>query len=111
MGNQANDELGGLGWYGVVVVPAPRDGSGGWFVTLATWNDKLDGYSTGVEGPIFESREEAMREASRLLDWLAEHGNEENLDRVWTRMHQALAAGEHPEIESLDPRRRPTWPY
>src|ERR1051326_3643572 len=68
--------------YGVLVVPAAPDGAG-WFVTLAAWSERHERYVASTDGPLFETREEAMEEAGRLADWLVEHGEEGDLLKVW----------------------------
>lgn len=93
MTSDSSSELGYLGMYGVLVVPAPNEGSGGWFVTLSAWDDEDETYIAGTDGPILETREEAMQEANRIVDWLANRSDDENLMDVWAQMQQLR--GEH----------------
>ena len=86
--NEQDDELGLLGTYGVLVVPAPPHREGGWLVTLSAWDSDDEQYLAGPEGPIFDSRDEAMQEAVRIMDWLAERPGETNLMEAWTQMQQ-----------------------
>ncbi|HEX6507468.1 MAG TPA: hypothetical protein VF221_07540 [Chloroflexota bacterium] len=94
MTDEQTDDLGFLGMYGVLVVPAPTGKTGGWFVTLSAWDDEDETYIAGTDGPIFESREEAMQEANRIVDWLAERSEDENLMDVWAQMQQMRSEGE-----------------
>jgi hypothetical protein len=80
------EEFGLLGDYGVLVVPAPSERAGGWFVTLAAWDDDVERYIAGSDGPIFDSREEALQVASNLMDWVASRPEDENLLVGWAQM-------------------------
>jgi hypothetical protein len=82
-----------LGGYGVLVVP-PSDSDGGWLVTVAGWDDKAEHYTTSGEGPIFETEDEAMREATRVIVWLRDESTEFNPADAWERMQRARAAEE-----------------
>jgi hypothetical protein len=94
MSEEQSQDLGFLGMYGVLVVPAPGDRSGGWFVTLSVWDDEDETYIAGTDGPIFESRQEALDEANRIIDWLASRPEDENLMDVWAQMQQMRSEGE-----------------
>lgn len=83
-----SDELGLLGAYGVLVVPAPANRDGGWLVTLSVWQEDEERYVAGTDGPIFDSRDEAVQEAGRIMDWLATRSDDENLLEVWAQMQQ-----------------------
>src|SRR5947209_20210755 len=94
-----------LGGYGVLVVP-PSDSGGGWLVTVAGWNEELERYSTSGEGPIFETEDEAMREATRVIGWLRDESTEFDPADAWERMQRARAAEER-----HDDRPRPWGPF
>jgi hypothetical protein len=83
-----SDELGLLGTYGVLVVPAPAHRDSGWLVTLSEWQDDEERYVAGADGPIFNTRDEALQEAGRIMDWLATRSDDENLLEVWAQMQQ-----------------------
>jgi hypothetical protein len=82
------DDLGLLGRYGVLIVPAPATEDGGWFVTIAAWDDDHARYTAGTDGPIFDSREDATAEAARVMDWMATRSGDENLLDVWAQMQR-----------------------
>jgi hypothetical protein len=86
-------ELGLLGEYGVVIVP-PSDSSRQWFVTLAAWDDESESYVAGTDGPICETRGEALEEAGRVMDWLETQPSEADLMKVWEQMQQTLGPSE-----------------
>lgn len=81
-----SDELGLLGTYGVLVVPAPSNRDGGWFVTLAVWDDDAERYVAGSDGPIFDSRDEAVQVATNLMDWIMSRPEDEDLLTPWAQM-------------------------
>jgi hypothetical protein len=83
-----SDELGLLGAFGVLVVPAPSNRDGGWFVTLSVWDEDEERYVAGSDGPIFDSRDEALKEAVRIMDWVASRPEDENLLDAWAQMQQ-----------------------
>ena len=83
-----SDQLGLLGTYGVLVVPAPPHRDGGWLVTLSVWNEDQDWYVAGTDGPIFDSRDEALQEATRIMDWIGTRSEDENLFEAWAQMQQ-----------------------
>ncbi len=84
----SGEELGLLGSYGVLIVPAPPNPAGGWFVTLSAWNAERERFEAGTDGPIFDTREDAMQEAARVMDWLATRSDTENLVDVWAQMQR-----------------------
>ncbi len=98
--NGVAKSLGLLGRYGVLVIPAPKrvpdevadlqqeDGAGEWFVGLARWSDQVEGYSASTDGPMFDTREEAMAEANRVLDWLAAQPADADVLRLWAGIQQ-----------------------
>lgn len=104
-GTQDDSELGYLGPYGALVVPAPASGPGSWFVTVAGWDADTEQYRAGTDGPIFDSREEAMDEAQRICDWLREQRDQTNLIEVWAQMQQSMLERDHPELEPQNPYR------
>lgn len=77
-----------LGAYGVLVVPAPSNRAGGWFVTLSVWDEDEQRYVAGSDGPIFDSRDEALQEATRIMDWVASRPADANLLNAWAQMQQ-----------------------
>jgi hypothetical protein len=85
---EESDDQGYLATYGVVIVPPPPEQEGGWFVALARWNEEAEAYSASMDGPIFETREEAMEEANKVLDWIAERGEREDLIQIWEQMQK-----------------------
>lgn len=90
-----DNDLGYLGEYGVLIVP-PSDESGAWFVTLASWDDEAEAYGAGTDGPLLGSREQAMEQAGRVLDWLAAQKGQGDLTRVWLDMQANLGTEEEP---------------
>ena len=92
-GGGGDYEQGYLGPYGVLIVP-PANRSGEWFVTLSVWDDDLEGYRAGTEGPLLASREEAMRDAAKVMDWLADLPADADVPRLWTQMQQTIARHE-----------------
>ena len=89
MDEGTTDENGYLASYGVAIVPPPPHADGGWFVTLTHWNENAELYVGTPNGPIFETREEAMDEAQKVLDWIDEQDASEDLARVWEQMQSA----------------------
>lgn len=87
--DEESEDQGYLATYGVVIVPPPPEQEGGWFVALAQWNNEAEAYMASTDGPIFESREEAMEEANKVLDWIAEKGEREDLIQIWEQMQKA----------------------
>lgn len=82
-----------LGKYGVTIVP-PTGDDGQWFVTLSIWDDKSERYRAGPDGPLLETRDEAIEQAGKILDWLREHAGEDDLDRIWQQMQEMQGAQE-----------------
>jgi len=93
---EPGSDLGYLGQYGVLVVPAPLHADGAWFVTLTRWDTGNETYTATAEGPMFETRRDALDEAERLIDWIAEHQDEDDVARTWDLMRQELAREEMP---------------
>lgn len=93
-----------LAKYGVAIVPPPPDGSGGWFVALTYWSDEMEAYVASGDGPIVESREEALAEAGKVLDWIASRGNQDNLVQVWEQ-----AQRDRTSHEPWSSPERPSW--
>jgi hypothetical protein len=87
------DEGESIGSYGVLIVP-PSVPEAGWLVSVAGWNPETERYVTSGEGPILETRDEAMREAERVIDWLQSGDIELDPVLVWERMQRARAAEE-----------------
>jgi hypothetical protein len=83
----------GMGEYGVLVVPPMGDG-GGWLVSVAAWNVSSESYVSSGAGPILDSQEEAVTEATRVMAWLREHAGEFDAAHVWDRLQRARAADE-----------------
>jgi hypothetical protein len=88
-----SDQQSYLGAYGVVVVPPSAQG-GGWLVSVAGWDEGSERYATSGEGPIFETEEEAMREATRVIAWLRDDNTDFDPAAAWERMQRARAAEE-----------------
>lgn len=86
--DEDSSELGLLGAYGVLVVPAPSKRDGGWLVTLSAWNEDQERYVAGSDGPIFDSRDEALHEAVRIMDWVVNRPSDKNLLEIWAQMQQ-----------------------
>lgn len=95
-GDQSNSGTGLLGHYGVLVVPAPPDIDGAWFITLARWDGGHEGYVSGTDGPMFDNQADAIREANRLTEWLAEHQDEDRLAHAWDVISQQVARDSTP---------------
>jgi hypothetical protein len=89
--DQGDDDRGLLGEYGVLIVP-PSGESDAWLVTLGGWDDDSGGYITGSDGPLFGTREEAIAEAHKALDWLAQQTDDEvDLLDTWQKMQEVSA--------------------
>lgn len=93
MDDELSNGEGYLALYGVLIVPAPRDESAGWFVTLATWSTDTERYVASTEGPLFETKAEALEEAERITDWLVEHDEQPDLLRAWELAQKQEFAG------------------
>ncbi|MGH2443330.1 MAG: hypothetical protein ACRDFX_09220 [Chloroflexota bacterium] len=99
------DEEGVLGRYGVVLVP-PADEAGGWLVALACWSSEQAGYGAEPEGPILDTREQALEYAGKLVDWIATQNPDADLGRIWRQMRlQAVTS------DGLPPPFQPRGPY
>lgn len=81
------------GEYGVMIVP-PTSDTGAWLVTLGKWNLDREAYIASGDGPLLESREEALTEAQRVMDWLAGQADATNVTRVWQQMQEQRGAEE-----------------
>ena len=99
-------EQGYLAGYGVTIVPPSALESGGWFVTLSRWNQDGDNYYSLTDGPIFETREEALDEANKVLDWIAEQRERDDLMQIWERMQRDRTRY---ELEEGEPRTFGKW--
>ena len=99
------DELGYLGEYGVLIVP-PTSEQGQWFVGLASWDEEAEAYGATSDGPLLESRDEALQMANRVLDWLATQHGEGDLARAWEQMQEQLGAQ---DMEQQWPPNRDPW--
>jgi len=83
-----NASRGVLGEYGVLIVP-PSGESDAWFVTLGAWDEESAGYIAGTDGPLVDSREDALQEAGKVLDWLVSQEDEEtDLFESWKRLQE-----------------------
>jgi hypothetical protein len=91
--DEETEDRGFLGEYGVVIVP-PSDHADQWFVTLAGWNVESESYVAGTDGPIVETREEALEEAGKVMDWLATQPPDTDLLKVWEQMQQDMGPAE-----------------
>lgn len=90
------DETGYLTAYGVMIVP-PSSSEGGWFVTLAEWDEKAERYTASMDGPMFDSEDEAFDSARDLLKRIEASGDDEDLMKMW-EMAQAEGAEDEPGI-------------
>lgn len=107
------DDLGLLGQNGVLIVP-PNDPEGGWFVTVSSWNEDMEQYAVSLDGPIFESKEEALEEVQKLLDWILQQDGPGNLVRAWEAMQRSLSKEGTPVDEDRlgnDDQNEPGWPW
>lgn len=77
-----DDETGYLAAYGIMIIP-PASAEGGWFVTLAEWNEGAERYSASMEGPMFGSKEEAVESARDLLKRIEASGEDDDLMKMW----------------------------
>lgn len=102
--NEEEDTSGALGRYGAVIVPPGEEG-GSWLVALAAWDDGAEGYVSSTVGPLVETREEAMEQAQRVLNWLETQREQGDLMRIWEQMqgHLGAAMMEQPWPPSYDP--------
>jgi len=89
--------LGLIGRYGVLVVPAPVGADGAWLVTMGRWDAQHESFLAESDGPLFEDRTEAMQEANKVLDWLAEHQDEDDVPRAWDLTRQETAREQLPD--------------
>lgn len=90
------DETGYLTAYGVMIVP-PSSSEGGWFVTLAEWDEKAERYTASMDGPMFDSEEEAFGSARDLLKRIETSGEDEDLMKMW-EMYQAEQSADEPGV-------------
>jgi hypothetical protein len=97
------EDRGLLGEYGVVIVP-PSDHTNQWFVTLAAWDDESQAYVAGTDGPIRETKEEALEEVGKVMDWLAAQPPDSDLTKLWEQMQQDIGP---PEVQQP----RHGWPW
>lgn len=74
------------GQYGVVIVP-PGGQDGTWLVTVARWDGARETYVASSDGPLLETRADALAEAERVMDWLAQQRTD-NLMQVWRQMQE-----------------------
>jgi hypothetical protein len=88
--NEADDR-GYLGEFGVVIVP-PGDSEDRWFVGLTRWDEGSERYVAESDGPLLDNPEEAMKEAQKVLDWLAAVPEESDVARLWREMQQRVGA-------------------
>lgn len=61
----------------------PFSSEGGWFVTLAEWDDKAERYSASMDGPMFDSEDEAFDSARDLLKRIESSGDDDDLVKMW----------------------------
>lgn len=92
-GDAVEGEHAPLGVYGVLIIP-PTAEDGGWLISVAGWDPDLERYVAGGEGPILETREEALQEADRVMDWLQTSEDVSDPVHAWDRMQRARAAAE-----------------
>lgn len=104
MESAGDEETGYLTAYGVMIVP-PSSPGGGWFVTLAAWNEQAERYSASMEGPIFGSQEEAFESARDLLKRIEASGDDDDLMKMW----EAYQAERAPEEPWEQPGGNPHW--
>jgi hypothetical protein len=88
-----SDNTGALGGYGVVIVP-PVGNRGSWLITLASWDEEAEAYGASTDGPLLDTREEALHEAGKVLDWLDEQGGNGDLAKIWEQMQERRGAEE-----------------
>jgi hypothetical protein len=93
MHDEHGEETGGMGEFGVLIVP-PADVTGGWLVSVAAWDAAGEGFASTGAGPILDTQEEALAEATRVMTWLREHAGEFDAAQVWDRLQRARAADE-----------------
>jgi hypothetical protein len=82
-----------LSMYGVLVVP-PTGEHGGWLISVSGWNAGTEAYISAGSGPIFETRDEAMAEAARVLSWLQDSADDFDAADMWDRLQRVRAATE-----------------
>ncbi len=90
------DETGYLTAYGTLIVP-PSEPQGGWFVTLAEWDEKAERYCASMDGPMFDSEAEAFDSARDLLKRIEASGDDDDLMRLW-EMYQAEETQDEPWV-------------
>lgn len=91
--DEHGESRGLLGEYGVLIVPPSRP-EGQWFVTLGAWDEESEIYIAGTDGPLSETKEEALEEAGTVMDWLASQSHDADLMKVWDQMQQDLGPAE-----------------
>jgi hypothetical protein len=102
-----SDVLGYLGAHGVMIIP-PEEGDEGWLVTVGGWDEKVEAYVAGSDGPLLETRDEAIQTAIRAMEWIQSAGPNVDIPRVWREMQDRVAAQENPDSM---PRRGYRWPF
>jgi hypothetical protein len=99
-------DTGYIAAYGVMIVPPSDRENGGWMVTLTAWSDQVETYAASMDGPIFETREEAFEEAGKVLDWIADKGDRDDLMRIWEQMQRDVR---REALEEGEPRTLGRW--
>jgi hypothetical protein len=90
---ESDEETGYLTVYGVMIVP-PSSPEGGWFVTLAEWDQAVERYSASMDGPMFESQDEAFESARDLLKRIEASGEDDDLMKMWEAYQAERVQGE-----------------
>lgn len=100
-GRDESQDLGYIAAYGVMIVPPSERDNGGWMVTLTEWREQAETYAASMDGPIFETRQEALDEANKVLDWISDLGNRDDLMRIWEEGQRDIRRR---DLEEDDPR-------
>jgi hypothetical protein len=97
-------DVGYLTAYGVLIVPPVSD-EGGWFVSLAEWDAEAERYGASMDGPMFETQEEAFDAARDLLQRIEASDDGDDLMKMW----EAFQAERTQDEPWAQPQGNPHW--
>jgi hypothetical protein len=104
MDGENGDDTGYVAAYGAMIIP-PSSPEGGWLVTLAEWDEEAERYVASMDGPIFDSQDEAFQSASDLLRRIEASGEDDDLMKMW----EAFQADRSQDEPWGQPQGNPHW--
>ena|SRR5947209_18153782 len=93
MDERDEDETGYLTAYGVLIVP-PSSRDGGWFVALAEWDEDAERYRASMDGPMYDTQDQAFDTARELLGRIEASGDNDDLMKLWETLQAEEMSGE-----------------